>query len=451
MLIEVISLLVLAWVSAATVDRYHSHKIRLSRLGTSPGPFGLLTWWGRWKWLKHGHGLVIQNYAKSKSTNSNYVIQTLTGDLVVLAPKYLDELNMLPESKLSSTKRLVDSVMGEHTGVDLLLQDHLSSDICRGPLRKNLRKHLHPGSPGLVGAATKAKIDSHEHCENKIWKDALAALPFHVEITKRNQIFRDPVTVRRVLFPSSTEPVSREEPSVTKLLIDSGKDRDPDRITARLLILSGAALHTSSMAMTHAIYNLCAMPHYVEQLRSEAKKALSEDGGEWKFTTLQKLHRLDSFLKESQRLNHTTFLGFDRQVISPIELSDGKTVLPPGTTVAVPGGPMSLDPAFYDLPTEFDDLRFYNLAQNDDHEKSTNNKYTYTGIEPGNLSWGSGRFTCPGRWYADAMIKLILANLLLKYDVSFFPNGVTDRPPNRKYNTEVHPDFEQKIVLRKRA
>ena len=75
-----------------------------------------------------------------KSKHTNYVIHTLMGDTIVLAPKFLQELNMLPESKLSSTAALVDSVMGRYNGVDILLQDHLTSDICRGPLAKSLRK-----------------------------------------------------------------------------------------------------------------------------------------------------------------------------------------------------------------------------------------------------------------------------------------------------------------------
>lgn len=75
-----------------------------------------------------------------KSKNTSYVVQTMMGDAVVLAPKFLNELSMLPESKLNSTAALVDSVMGQYTGVDLLLQDHLTSDICRGSLTKNLRK-----------------------------------------------------------------------------------------------------------------------------------------------------------------------------------------------------------------------------------------------------------------------------------------------------------------------
>ena len=60
------------------------------------------------------------------------------------------------------------------------------------------------------------------------------------------------------------------------------------------------------MATVHVLYDLCTMPEYVKPLREEAQAALSEDGGAWKMETIKKLHRLDSFLKESQRLNSTS-------------------------------------------------------------------------------------------------------------------------------------------------
>lgn len=109
---------------------------------------------------------------------------------------------------------------------------------------------------------------------------------------------------------------------------------------------------------------------------------------------------------------------------------------------------LSRDPSFYDDPQRFDGLRFYRSGESGD-AGNTQSKQDYTGIEPGNLSWGNGRFTCPGRWYAAAMIKLIVANLLLDYDISF-PEGQHQRPQNVKYDTEIHPDFGQKIVVKKR-
>jgi cytochrome P450 len=111
---------------------------------------------------------------------------------------------------------------------------------------------------------------------------------------------------------------------------------------------------------------------------------------------------------------------------------------------------MSQDSTYYSHPQEFNGFRFFRPEKR--NIGSVNTQQDYTGIKPGNLSWGNGRFTCPGRWYAAAMIKLIVAKLLLDYEFEF-PEGQRDRPGNLKYDTEVHPDFGQEsqdIVLRKR-
>jgi cytochrome P450 len=71
-----------------------------------------------------------------------------------------------------------------------------------------------------------------------------------------------------------------------------------------------AAIHTTSMATTAAIYDLATYPEYIAPLREEIQKVLDEDGydvGEDGFLRLKKssmpkLWKLDSFLKESQRL-----------------------------------------------------------------------------------------------------------------------------------------------------
>ncbi|KFY44692.1 hypothetical protein V495_03311 [Pseudogymnoascus sp. VKM F-4514 (FW-929)] len=75
--------------------------------------------------------------------------------------------------------------------------------------------------------------------------------------------------------------------------------------------LSFAAIHTSSMALSQVVFDLAARPEYIKGLREEIKEVLTEDGydidGEG-FTKLKKssytkLRKLDSFLKESQRLS----------------------------------------------------------------------------------------------------------------------------------------------------
>jgi len=75
--------------------------------------------------------------------------------------------------------------------------------------------------------------------------------------------------------------------------------------------VSFAAIHTSSMALSQVVFDLAARPEYIKGLREEIKEVLAEDGydidGEG-FTKLKKssytkLRKLDSFLKESQRLS----------------------------------------------------------------------------------------------------------------------------------------------------
>lgn len=72
-----------------------------------------------------------------------------------------------------------------------------------------------------------------------------------------------------------------------------------------MLILT--KFHNSSMATVQVLFNLCAMPEYLPALRLEAQAALEDGGGVWNMDSLRNLHRLDSFLKESQRVNGSSF------------------------------------------------------------------------------------------------------------------------------------------------
>lgn len=68
--------------------------------------------------------------------------------------------------------------------------------------------------------------------------------------------------------------------------------------------------HVVGLALSRAIIDLAARPEYLAPLRQEIEDAIQEDGYELgdngqkdlKKTTYVKLRKLDSFLKESQRL-----------------------------------------------------------------------------------------------------------------------------------------------------
>lgn len=84
-----------------------------------------------------------------------------------------------------------------------------------------------------------------------------------------------------------------------------GEDIDPERLAHLVLMSNVAGIHTTSMAITHAIYDLCERQEYVSVLREEIEQVLLNDGG-WQRDTHNKLHKIDSFLKESQRFSPVT-------------------------------------------------------------------------------------------------------------------------------------------------
>lgn len=43
---------------------------------------------------------------------------------------------------------------------------------------------------------------------------------------------------------------------------------------------------------------------------------------------------------------------------------------------------------------------------------------SFAGLDPRMPIWGLGRWSCPGRHYADLQIKLTIAEILLNWDVS---------------------------------
>ncbi|KAJ8088075.1 hypothetical protein PM082_013626 [Marasmius tenuissimus] len=70
-------------------------------------------------------------------------------------------------------------------------------------------------------------------------------------------------------------------------------------IVLQILFINFTAIHTSSMAFTHALFHLTTNPQLVSSLREELEMAIERYG--WCRSTIGKLRLMDSFLKESQR------------------------------------------------------------------------------------------------------------------------------------------------------
>lgn len=94
--------------------------------------------------LRRGHYATEIVCSRKQAKDSPYLLQTLIDDVLVLPPKYLPELRMLPGSKLGASDALVASVLGQYSGVDVILKDRQAYDVTRVQLTKSLRRALSP-------------------------------------------------------------------------------------------------------------------------------------------------------------------------------------------------------------------------------------------------------------------------------------------------------------------
>ena len=98
----------------------------------------------------------------------------------------------------------------------------------------------------------------------------------------------------------------------------SGPHSRPDKLAHRLLFVSKASVMTTSLLISHCLFDLCAHPQYLNAVREDVLAVLREDGGFQK-TTLGKMRKLDSALKESQRLN-PAFLSESSYNACPVQV-----------------------------------------------------------------------------------------------------------------------------------
>lgn len=61
---------------------------------------------------------------------------------------------------------------------------------------------------------------------------------------------------------------------------------------------------------THAAYNLVSHPEYIDPLREEIESLVSAYG--WEKTTITKMRKLDSFLKETIRLHPLSTFNYPK-------------------------------------------------------------------------------------------------------------------------------------------
>jgi cytochrome P450 len=215
-----------------------------------------------------------------------------------------------------------------------------------------------------------------------------------------------------------------------------GPEQETAALAVRILVVNSATIHTSSMTFTQAIFNLATRPEYIEPLRQEAEEALQLYG--WNKLGMSELPKMDSFFKESIRLNGLGSIGFPRITMQDYTFSDG-TSIPSGSYVSAALSATHLDEAYYKNAKSFDGYRHLGKSGGKHGMSVTSSRY---------LAFGHGKHACPGRFIVAYVLKAMMTHLLVNYDIKMENPG--KRPEDAWFSYACIPNRSANVMLRRR-
>ena len=130
--------------------------------------------------------------------------------------------------------------------------------------------------------------------------------------------------------------------------------------------------------------------------------------------------------------------------------SDG-TRVPKGTAMSVYISPTHLDETIYEDPSKFDGFRFVKMKERqrqDGSNASSEKRFDIVTLSVNFLGFGYGRHACPGRFFVANEMKLMLAHIVLTYEVKLETKGI--HPPDVWMVTARIPNTTANVLFRKR-
>ncbi|KAI4201502.1 MAG: hypothetical protein LQ348_001639 [Seirophora lacunosa] len=456
--------------------------------------------------------MMLEGYERSPT--KFFWLPTPGGDRLNIPTKYIEELKNAPDDRANFSDSFLEMFLGQYTTIGF--KWHLHPNVIKKDLNAALTKimpaveeeiecafdavmppcddwtplKMADNFNQLISRASNYMLGGTALSRNEEWTKTsidfttdthLAAVrlkqipailrPFaqHIIPEMRN-VRKHQDVARRVIIPVIESRLREgERPlDLLQMLWDAAKgpDKTPDFMAYTALAISFAAIRTSSSVPAHVLYDLCAHRQYIKPLRDECAMIQAEEGSLSTKSALNKLVKMDSFMKESQRFNPLTFrkpflsraldlsttdslfysVTFGRVIHHDLTLSSGITI-PAHTTIGVPAYATAHDPEFYPNPSRFDGFRFLASAGNSTGD-APQQQPVFTTTNASNLMWGYGKHACSGRFFATNEIKLILAHFLLRYDFMF--KAGEGRPKNWPYELQNMADPTVEVLVRKR-
>ncbi|KAF7513037.1 hypothetical protein GJ744_011303 [Endocarpon pusillum] len=476
---------------------------------TPPSHFPKRRWFEQWRRPKVDVPLIEINEdgdyrealerAYKQYPDKPYKIQHFPGEIVIVPPHMIDEIKNAPESKLSFQQASYDIFVGQHTGVTnheravanilrvgvLRLIDAVYPAIQDEALRAILSELgndkewksvlLFPKSVNFIMAISRLVFVGEPLCRNPEWLKSIVAVTQHAfgsvpdlwqthDITRPLAAWQLPSlqsvrahreNAKKLLTPILQKRLEQlEDPNfkppvdLMQVVIDNGKKngegRDVDYQLNAIIGTGRAALFTASMTTFQTLYDLASRPEYIEPLRQEAAEL---GDAPLNRSNVGKLTKLDSFLRESQRWNMFMLVSVIRKAMKSFSLSDG-TFIPEGAILGFDIRNAVRNKSTLENPNEFDGFRFERLRAENGKEQM------FQSVQTANdhLVYGHGTQACPGRFFAAHEVKVLVARILLHYDIK-----LKDPRPGRVAITDqvngimVQVDPTQEFLIRRRS
>ncbi|KAJ0419472.1 cytochrome P450 [Aspergillus carlsbadensis] len=227
------------------------------------------------------------------------------------------------------------------------------------------------------------------------------------------------------------------------------EQKSPEAIAHRILHIAAAIIDAPITSMMNVLTDIAsyARGEVLDDLRAEMAECLAESGGAWTEGSIAKMKKLDSFVEESFRITSGLLpVSAMRRVMADSFRFDDDLVLPKGSSILFPTQCIQRDPNIYPDPDRFDYLRFHGMKE---HVRNTDSR---TGKEVPRhdwLSFGHGRQACPGRFYSLRLLKTILGEMMLRYDIRY-AGGDRPRPPPTDLDPITTPNTTVELEFRAR-
>ncbi|KAI0888409.1 putative cytochrome P450 [Annulohypoxylon maeteangense] len=450
------------------------------------------------RYVQEADAVLREGYEKFK--DAIFQVVTPDGPRVFLPRKYAQDLKDYSRHEASGMKALADRHIGHYTTID-----H-ESDIMLGAIKIDLNRNLgtfvgdveqevafcfetqfpacedwtpidlHDKLLRVVAQASARIFVGYPMCRSEEWLDCSTKFAIDVmtggEKLKQWHPYLRPIA--QYFVPEMTQIRGDHQRALDLLLPELNRrlaePADPDssphndmirwmqerarktgdnsfnnKELANLQMLTAtAAIHTTRLAIIHALYDLAARPEYVEPLRNEILEVTKDSKGVLQKQHLTQMKMLDSFMKESQRHSPPSVATYQRKAMIPITLSNGFHI-PAGTIVQCNTNILDETPQDWGNPHAFDGFRFYKLRNRTPEDI---NRFQFASPTYDSMQFGFGKDACPGRFFASNQIKIILAYILSHYDIKF-EDGVVGRPKNFMFEVNVLADPTKMVLFKK--